>query len=52
MENTSERLEMALSSRPVKNPEKLRRQQSYYKRLSNNGVAKKETYNLKPLASI
>ena len=52
METTSERLESMLTSKPVKDQEKLGRQQDYYKRLSNSGVAQKQTYSLKPISSI
>lgn len=52
MANIDERLQDALSSKPIKNKEKLKKQQEYYRRLSKSGVAKKQTYNLKPLSAI
>ncbi len=34
------------------NPEKLKSQQDYYKRLNDEGIAKKNNYNLKPVSAI
>ena len=31
-------------------PEKLKSQQEYYKRLLDKGIAKKQSYNLKPIS--
>jgi len=52
MNSTSEKLKNVLENKPVKNQEKLEKQQNYYKKLSNNGIAKKQTYKLKSLSSI
>ncbi len=52
MGNTSKKLEGLLASSPVKNEKKLKQQQEYYKRLTKNGTAQKQTYNLKPVSAI
>jgi predicted ATP-grasp superfamily ATP-dependent carboligase len=52
MANIGEKLQGVISSKPIKNKEKLEKQQKYYRRLSKSGVAKKQTYNLKPLSAI
>lgn len=33
-------------------PEKLKSQQEYYKRLIDKGIAKKQSYNLKPISAL
>lgn len=52
MSNTSEKLEKMLGSNLVKDNEKLKKQQEYYRKLSNKGLTQKQTYNLKPISSI
>ena len=52
MVQISEELKKALSTNLVVDKKKLQRQQDYYQRLSKSGVAKKQTYRLKPLSTI
>jgi len=52
MENTSDKLKKVLDSVPVRDKKKLELQQKYYKRLSYDGIAKKQTYNLKPMSAV
>lgn len=49
---TTDRIGAVLKSMPVKDADKLKKQQSYYKSLSKKGIAQKETYNLKPISCI
>ncbi len=49
---TDERVDAVLKSMPVKDADKLKKQQNYYERLSKKGIAQKETYNLKPISCI
>ncbi len=46
------KLRETLSKSVVKDQEKLKKQQEYYKELSSKGVAQKQTYSLKPLSAI
>lgn len=50
----SEKITNVLSNNhnAIQDKKKLDRQQNYYKNLSKKGVAKKNTYNLKPLSMI
>lgn len=52
MKTASGKLEKTIANNSLKNKEKFRKQQEYYQRLSKSGVAKKQTYNLKPLSAI
>lgn len=52
MENINERLKKMFDVSPVKDKEKLKNQQDYYKRLEESGIAKKQSYNLKSISSI
>lgn len=52
MKNTTEKVKKMLSSAQMHNAEKLKKQQDYYKRLTSNGVAKKQSYNVKPISAI
>lgn len=52
MNTTTSNLKNILDNQPVKNYKKLKKQQEYYKRLTEMGIAKKQTYNLKPLSAI
>ena len=52
MDNTTGKLKYTLNNKNIKNKEKLERQQEYYRRLTKEGVAQKQTYNLKPISSI
>ena len=46
------KLSETLSKVVIKDQEKLKKQREYYQKLSNNGVARKQTYSLKPLSAI
>lgn len=50
--NTTETLKKILETAPTNDMEKLKKQQKYYKRLTQNGTAQKQTYNLKPVSAI
>ncbi len=50
MTQISKKLEKVLASKPVKDRNKLQVQQAYYRRLKKAGIAKKQTYKLKPLS--
>ncbi len=52
MKNPSAKLSKLLKEPKVKDAEKLKKQQDYYRRLSETGTAKKQTYNLKPISAI
>jgi len=52
MNTTSEALKKILETATINDMEKLKKQQDYYKRLTQNGTAKKQTYNLKPVSAI
>ena len=45
-------LKKAISETQAKNESKLKKQQEYYHRLAKQGIAKKETYSLKPVSAI
>ena len=46
------KLNETLSKVVVKDKKKLKKQQEYYQKLSKKGVARKQTYSLKPLSAI
>lgn len=46
MKSITSDVNKVLTTKPVRDSKKFEHQQSYYKRLSKKGVAKKETYNL------
>ena len=52
MNKTSEEVTKVISSQPVRDADKLKRQQAYYERLKKAGIVKQQTYNLKPLSVI
>jgi predicted ATP-grasp superfamily ATP-dependent carboligase len=52
MNTTTSKLKNILDSQPVKNADKLKKQQEYYKKLTETGIAKKQTYKLKPISAI
>ncbi|MCK5717464.1 MAG: hypothetical protein KAH77_08245 [Thiomargarita sp.] len=52
MKTTTSQVKNVLDKKPVKNAEKLKKQQEYYKRLTQTGIAKKQTYQLKPISAI
>ncbi|MDM8559282.1 hypothetical protein [Candidatus Parabeggiatoa sp. HSG14] len=52
MNTITNKLEKTLVNTPVSDKEKLKKQQEYYKRLTKNGVAKKQMYSLKPISAI
>lgn len=52
MNNPSTEISKLLKEPQVKDPEKLKKQQDYYRRLSETGTAKKQTYNLRPISTI
>ncbi len=52
MAQVRKKLEKILVAKPVKDRNKLQAQQEYYQRLKNSGIAKKQTYSLKPLSAI
>ena len=52
MRNVTRSLEGVLSSSLVRDNEKLKRQQEYYLRLKKEGVAKQQSYSLKPISAI
>jgi hypothetical protein len=45
--STSEKLQQVLERKPIKNAQKLERQQRNYERLVKKGATKKQTYKLK-----
>lgn len=52
MNTTTKQLIKIINNKPVNNEFKLVSQQKYYERLQKIGVAKKQTYNLKPISAI
>ncbi|MDV6328558.1 hypothetical protein Q5L94_10820 [Idiomarina sp. Sol25] len=52
MDSISKKLETTLAKKPVKDAERLKRQQYYYHRLKKKGVLEQQTYNLKPISAI
>ena len=52
MNTTTSQLKDILYNKPVRDHKKLKKQQEYYKRLTEMGIAKKQTYNLKPISAI
>ncbi len=52
MISTHSKLDKLLKSYPIQDPQKLKKQQDYYRRLSEAGIARKQTYNLKPISVI
>lgn len=52
MNTTSETLKKLLETAPINDMEKLKKQQYYYKRLTQDGIAQKQTYNLKSVSAI
>ena len=43
---------ISLKDKPLKDKNKLSRQQEYYERLSKSGIAKKQIYSLKSVSAI
>ena len=52
MNSVTERLEKLAKEKPVRDPAKLAKQQEYYERLKQSGIAKKQPYNIKPISAI
>lgn len=52
MQNASDNIRKIIENTVVKDPRKLQKQQDYYNKLSIKGIAKKQTYNLKPVSAI
>lgn len=52
MKSTEEKIKEALGKFIIKDKEKLEKQQAYYKKLTTNGIAKKQQFNLKALSLI
>jgi hypothetical protein len=52
MKNITENLKSILNNNTPTNKNNLERQNAYYKDLVKKGIAKKETYKLKPVSAI
>lgn len=52
MTKIAEEVEKVVKDREVHNLEKLKSQQEYYKRLSDKGIVKKQSYDLKPISAL
>lgn len=52
MKNINKHLKETLISNTVQNKKKLKHQQEYYRRLQKQGIAQKQTYNLKSTAAL
>ena len=50
MDSVTEKLVELVAEKPVRDPAKLARQQKYYERLKQKGIAKKQPYNIKPIS--
>lgn len=52
MKSISQQLEKIVLSNSIKDKNNLIKQQKYYERLKKEGIARKQTYNLKPVSAI
>ena len=52
MASTAEKLSKTLRNNKASNRAKLSKQQKYYDQLVKKGVAKRKSYNIKPLSSV
>ncbi len=51
MTKIADEVKRIVKERTVHDPEKLKSQEAYYKRLCEEGIAKKQGYNLRPASA-